>query len=88
MIGNNVRTRREAAGMTQVDLAKRVDAIQSTISGIETGERQPSVDMLLRLAWALDCSLDDLARNGSGAIEANSAAAAMGAENGAAQPVR
>lgn len=80
MIGINVRTRREAASMTQVELAERIGSIQSTISGIETGEKQPSVDMLLRLAAALGCSLDDLARNGNG----DNTAAAIVAVNDAA----
>lgn len=80
MIGINVRTRREAASMTQVELADRIGSIQSTISGIETGEKQPSVGMLLRLASALGCSLDDLARNGNG----DNTAAAIVAVNDAA----
>lgn len=66
MIGTNVRNKREEKNMTQVELAEAVEAIQSTISGIETGARQPSVDMLVRLAVALDCTVDELLRNGGG----------------------
>lgn len=66
MIGLQVKAAREAAGLTQQDLAARVDAAQSTISGIETGVKAPSVDMLLRLSAALSVSVDELTRNGNG----------------------
>ena len=66
MIGTNVRTKREAKGMTQVALAEAVEAIQSTISAIENGTRQPSVSMLVRLAAALGCSADELLQSPNG----------------------
>ena len=66
MIGTNVRTKREAKGMTQVALAEAVESIQSTISAIENGTRQPSVSMLVRLSAALGCSADELLQSSNG----------------------
>ena len=79
MIGTNVRNQREAKNMTQVELAEAIGAIQGTISGIETGVRNPSIDMLVRLAAALECGVEDLVRtpssnNGNGVAQDDSAA--------------
>lgn len=78
MVGTNVRTRREAAEMTQMELAERVGTNQSHISGIENGARQPSLDMILRIAGALRCTLDDLTLSTVGANQIDNAAAANG----------
>jgi len=56
-IGDQIRTIREALGMTQVQLAERSDLTQSMIAGIETGERSnPSFVTVNKLAEALNCS--------------------------------
>jgi transcriptional regulator with XRE-family HTH domain len=47
---------RADAGLSQSALARAVDTSQSAISQIENGERQPSFDMLRRLAKALGVS--------------------------------
>lgn len=46
--------------MTQVELAKVVGLTQSAISMIESGERQPSLAIMLRIASALGCTVEDL----------------------------
>jgi transcriptional regulator with XRE-family HTH domain len=45
-----VRTRRK---LTQLQLAKKVGVHKITISRLERGERQPSMNLLQRLAKAL-----------------------------------
>lgn len=47
---------RNDAGLSQTELAKKVQTSQSAISQMESGERKPSFDMLRRLARALAVS--------------------------------
>ena len=49
---------REAAGMSQYELAKRAGLTHQAISFLETGNRKPTWDTVQRLAMALglDCS--------------------------------
>ena len=51
---------RRQAGMTQTRLAKVVGADNVQISRYESGAIMPSVDTLVRLADALECSIDYL----------------------------
>ena len=56
-IGDQIRTIREALGMTQVQLAARSGLTQSMIAGIESGERgNPSFATVSNLAEALGCT--------------------------------
>lgn len=43
---------REAAGLTQAELADKMGTTQSAIAAIESGARTPTVDLLERLARA------------------------------------
>lgn len=51
---------RDAAGLTQLDLAARLDLPQSRISEHERGIREPGSVTLWRLARALGVSADSL----------------------------
>jgi len=51
---------RDKRGMTQGQLAKKVGVHLVTISRIETGARQPSMDLLHRLAKVLKVKVGDL----------------------------
>lgn len=51
---------RLSRGLSQSDLAKRCGFQPSAISHFETGEREPSMNSLDRLASALRCSIDSL----------------------------
>ena len=51
---------REKRRMTQGQLAQKVGVHLVTISRIETGARQPSMDLLHRLAKALKVKVGDL----------------------------
>lgn len=61
--GRRLRQLREAAGLTQPELAQRAFVSHSYISLLETGRRRnPSMDVARKLAEALEYPLDDLLR--------------------------
>lgn len=45
---------RKNAGLTQKDLAKIIGKPQSTISRIETGQMNPSIELVIEIANGLD----------------------------------
>lgn len=51
---------REKRGLSQKNVAKRLSMSPSIISSYETGERTPSVEMLLALSRLYRCSTDYL----------------------------
>lgn len=53
-VGVAIRTFRQAAGLSQDDLADRMDVSPSYISMLESGKRYPSIEMLIRIAQALN----------------------------------
>ena len=59
-IGENVQRRRSALGLSQRALAEKASTTAAAVSHIERGQRQPSADLLGRLASALESSTDDL----------------------------
>ena len=61
-LGKNIAVQRRAAGLTQARLAEKIDVQPETISRIETGKRTASLDLLGRIADALDLELHDLFR--------------------------
>ena len=56
----NTRRLREAAGLSQEELAFRADVHRTQISLIEGGHRSPRLYTLIKLAGALGASTDDL----------------------------
>ena len=54
------RTIRERRGLTQVALGQRAGMAAASISHFETGQRVPSLDSLVKLADALEVSVDEL----------------------------
>ena len=50
-----IRRRRMAAGMSQETLAGEASCHPTYISLVERGLRNPSLDTMLKLAYALDC---------------------------------
>jgi transcriptional regulator with XRE-family HTH domain len=54
MVGSNVRRLRLAAKITQAELADRVGVDRSYVSGLEQGQRNPTVVSLWHVAKALD----------------------------------
>lgn len=57
---NCIRPMREKRGMTQQQLAEATGMKQGNIAATERHNREPSVGTLLRIAKALDCTVDDL----------------------------
>ena len=56
----NLRRLREAAGLTQMELSSRVGVTQAALSAFELGTAFPSLATAVRLADALDASIDEL----------------------------
>lgn len=61
-IGRNVKSRREACGLDQSELAERVKISQAMVSHIEAGRKMPSVPLLADIAKVLNCTIDELAK--------------------------
>ena len=53
LVGENVRARRLANGWTQEQFAERCGLSQQYLSGLERGQRNPTVVTLFELAQAL-----------------------------------
>lgn len=56
LLKDHLRSMREAAGMTQNDLAGALQVGQSFVSKIERGERY--VDVLFYMDWCRACEVD------------------------------
>ncbi|MBI4831095.1 MAG: helix-turn-helix domain-containing protein, partial [Candidatus Lindowbacteria bacterium] len=61
-VGARIRQLRKSKTpkMTSVDLASRADISQSYVIEIESGKKNPSLDVLFRLARALEVSLTEI----------------------------
>ena len=57
MLGTNIKTMREIKEVSQQDLAKRAGIQPGTLSHIERGGRNPSIEMLYSIAEALGVSV-------------------------------
>ena len=53
-----IKERRQALGITQKELADRVGVSRPMIAMIESGEREPSLDTLVRILSALGLLLE------------------------------
>jgi transcriptional regulator with XRE-family HTH domain len=60
MVGDNVRRLRTAAGLTQAKLADRLGVDRAYVSGLERGERNPTVVTLWHVAKALGARVSAL----------------------------
>jgi transcriptional regulator with XRE-family HTH domain len=59
--GAKIRAAREAAGLTQAELAEAAGTRQSHLSAVETDRHEVTIAMLQRLASALGVAWRDLA---------------------------
>ena len=57
---NPLRRRRTELGLTQAELAASAGISRQMVAAVELGINVPAVDAALRLAQALECSLDEL----------------------------
>ena len=58
--GKNVRHWRKKRGFSQEDFAERAQLHPTYVSGIESGSRNPTVKVIVRIAAALDVRVGDL----------------------------
>jgi transcriptional regulator with XRE-family HTH domain len=59
-LARNLKTLRGRRGLTQAELGKLAGLEPSAVSHFEVGRRAPSCASLIRIADALDASIDDL----------------------------
>ena len=59
-LAGTLRRLREKRGMTQEELAAEVGVGQAMISLLENGARLPSLPLTIKLAQALDVTINDL----------------------------
>ena len=57
---NRLKEYRQAAKLTQIQLAERVGTSKNTISSIETGQFCPTAYLAALLCIALDCKFEEL----------------------------
>lgn len=65
MIGERIKTLRKALGLSQTDFAARIGTVQNTITGYETGRREPSNQVLTLICREFRVS-EDWLRTGEG----------------------
>ncbi len=61
-IGNNLKEIRLLRGLTQEDLASKVQVSQAMIAQMERGSKSISIPLGKEIAKVLNCSLEDLAK--------------------------
>ena len=57
---NNIKKLRIETGLTQEELAGRLDVCQQAVAKWENGISTPRIEKLIELAKLLGCSIDDL----------------------------
>lgn len=60
MIGENIRKERKAAGVSQKELAERLQVYQKDISRWENGERTPTMEVFTKICRELNASADEI----------------------------
>lgn len=60
LVGDRVRERRHALGLSQEALAHRAVLNRTYIATLERGERNPSLETICALALALEADVSDL----------------------------
>jgi len=62
IVGANIRKAREARGLPQDELAHRAEVHVTYLSGVETGKRNITMNVLERIAGALGVDATELVR--------------------------
>ena len=60
MFSYNLKVLRKRAGLTQVELARKLHVANGTIAMWETGKREPNFETIQKIAGILNVSIDDL----------------------------
>ena len=61
-LAQSLRKERQRQGLTQMQLAKRLDSSQSRVAKMEAGDRSVSLDLLVRSLLAIGTTKRQLAR--------------------------
>ena len=59
-LGQIIREKREALGMTQIEVAEKAGVDRNYIGMVERGERNPSYLSLIKIAKGLNMTVDQL----------------------------
>jgi putative transcriptional regulator len=59
-VRNDVRERRAAKGLSQADLAQRMDVSRQTINSIETGRYTPSLPLAIAIARFFGVAVEEI----------------------------
>jgi len=68
-IGKKIKILRKTRGLTQQQLAEKLNVKRSTISNYEIGRRSPHIKELEEIAEALNVNLDYFGFGGSAAVD-------------------
>jgi len=60
LVSNSIRAHREAAGLTQAELARAVGVTRQTLIAIEQQRYSPTLELAFQLARAFGVGIDDL----------------------------
>jgi len=60
MIGARIKKIRTGKGITQEQLAEKININPKYLSSIERGKENPTLDILIKIARSLDVNLDDI----------------------------
>jgi transcriptional regulator with XRE-family HTH domain len=60
VLGGNIRRLRKAQGLTQEQLAHRAGIAARSLAGVERGEENPSLRIMVKIAEALETEPADL----------------------------
>lgn len=63
LLGERIRQLRQAKGISQEELAFKINSARNFIGCIERGEKSPSIYVLYKIATILDVSIDNLTKN-------------------------
>lgn len=67
-IGNKINRLRKLSGMTQEQLAEKLDVSRQTISKWESGGSSPDIDSVVKVSKIFQVSLDDLLLEGESSV--------------------
>ncbi|MDW8515065.1 helix-turn-helix transcriptional regulator [Priestia flexa] len=59
-MGNNIKEFREKKGWSQSELARQLNVHKSWVHKLETGKKEPTLRMALRMANILECRVEDI----------------------------
>jgi Predicted transcriptional regulators len=68
-IGKQIKKRRAELGLTQEELAQRLNVARTTVSNWEIDRNYPDLGMVVKISEVLDISLDELLKGGSDLVE-------------------